>query len=301
MATLKMGTRGSPLAVAQSGMAARQLEKLNPGLTVETVIIKTTGDMFGAPSPEVAKTLPQGAKGLWIKELEEALLDGRVDFAAHSCKDLPAVLAPGLSIAAYPEREDPRDAFVARPGLDWAEVKPGTRIATSSLRRHLMLSAAKPGIVLMPLRGNVDTRLRKLAEGEYDAMVIATAGLRRLGRADVPHEPMDIKVMLPAPAQGALALEVKTDRKDVAAVVAKLDHAPTRRCVEYEREFLAAVGGGCGSPVAAHARIQSGGVLLEAFYAHEGEKSGKRVAGLCADDARREAFVRDLAAQAKKR
>src|SRR3989344_552825 len=113
MATLKMGTRGSPLALAQSGAAARQLEKLNPGLTVETVVIKTSGDLFGAPSPEVAKTLPQGAKGLWIKELEEALLDGRVDFAAHSCKDLPALLAAGLSIAAYPEREDPRDVFVA--------------------------------------------------------------------------------------------------------------------------------------------------------------------------------------------
>lgn len=301
MALLKMGTRGSPLAVAQSGAAARLLEKLNPGLTVETVIIKTTGDMFGAPSPEVAKTLPQGAKGLWIKELEEALLDGRVDFAAHSCKDLPALLAPGLSIAAYPEREDPRDAFVARPGLDWNEVKAGMRIATSSLRRHLMLTAAKPGVAIVPLRGNVDTRLRKLAEGEYDAMVIAVAGMKRLGRVDVPHEPMDIKVMLPAPAQGALALEVKTDRRDVAAVVAKLDHAPTRRCVEYERAFLAVVGGGCGSPVAAHARLQDGGVLLEAFFAHEGETAGKRVAGVCPDDGRREAFVADLAAKAKAR
>lgn len=301
MAILKMGTRGSPLAVAQSGMAARLLEKLNPGLTVETVIIKTSGDMFGAPSPAVAKTLPQGAKGLWIKELEEALLDGRVDFAAHSCKDLPAMLAAGLSIAAYPEREDPRDAFVTRPGLDWNEVKAGTRIATSSLRRHLMLTAAKPGIVLMPLRGNVDTRLRKLAEGEYDAMVIAVAGLKRLGRVDVPHEPMDVKVMLPAPAQGALALEVKTDRHDVAKIVAKLDHQATRRCVEFERAFLGAVGGGCGSPVGAYAQMRGDGVLLEGFYAHEGETAGKRVAGLCSDVARRESFVADLAAQAKSR
>jgi hydroxymethylbilane synthase len=301
MATLKMGTRGSPLALAQSGAAARLLEKLNPGLTVETVVIKTSGDMFGAPSPEKAKLLPQGAKGLWIKELEEALLDGRVDFATHSCKDLPALLAPGLSIAAYPEREDPRDAFVARPGLDWAEVKAGTRIATSSLRRQLMLSAAKPGVTLLPLRGNVDTRLRKLAEGEYDAMVIALAGLRRIGRSDVPHEAMDVRVMLPAPAQGALALEVKTDRRDIAKIVGTLDHHTTRRCVELEREFLSAVGGGCGSPVGAYAQLRGGGVHLEAFFAHEGEASGKRVSGLCADDARREAFVSDLAAQAKKR
>ncbi|MBI4060247.1 MAG: hydroxymethylbilane synthase, partial [Elusimicrobia bacterium] len=212
MAILKMGTRGSALALAQSGQAARALEKLNPGLKVETVVIKTSGDLFGAPPPEVAKTLPQGAKGLWIKEIEEALLDGRVDFAVHSAKDLPALLAAGLAVAAYPEREDPRDTFVARPGLVWAEVKAGIKIATSSLRRHLMLTAAKPGIVLLPLRGNVDTRLRKLAEGEYDAMVIAAAGLKRLGRSDVRHEPLDVEVMLPAPAQGALALEVKSGR-----------------------------------------------------------------------------------------
>lgn len=296
-----MGTRGSPLALAQSGMAARALEKLNPGLTVETVVIKTTGDMFGAPAPEVAKTLPQGAKGLWIKELEEALLDKRVDFAAHSCKDLPALLAAGLSIAAYPEREDPRDAFVARPGLAWAGVKAGMKIATSSLRRHLMLNAAKPGIELMPLRGNVDTRLRKLADGEYDAMVIAVAGLKRLGRGDVPHEPLDVKIMLPAPAQGALALEVKSSRHDVAKIVAKLDHQATRRCVEFERAFLGAVGGGCGSPVGAYAQLRGDGVLLEGYFAHEGAKEGKRVAGLCSDVARREAFVMDLAAQAKRR
>ncbi|MEK7232461.1 MAG: hydroxymethylbilane synthase [Elusimicrobiota bacterium] len=301
MATLKMGTRGSPLAIAQSDMAARALEKLNPGLTVETVIIKTTGDTFGAPSSAIAKTLPQGAKGLWIKELEEALLDGRVDFAAHSCKDLPALLAEGLSIAAYPEREDPRDAFVSRSGLDWAGIKAGIRIATSSLRRQLMLTAAKPGVVILPLRGNVDTRLRKLAQGEYDAMVIAVAGLKRLSRTDILYEPMDVKVMLPAPAQGALALEVKTDRRDVAKIVAELDHQTTRRGVEFERAFLGAVGGGCGSPVGAYAQLRGDGVLLEGFYAHEGETAGRRVAGLCSDVARREPFVADLAAQAKSR
>ncbi len=296
-----MGTRGSALALAQSSQAARALERLNPGLTVETVVIKTSGDLFGAPPPEIAKTLPQGAKGLWIKELEEALLDGRVDFAAHSAKDLPALLAAGLSVAAYPEREDPRDAFVAKPGLTWAAVAAGARIATSSLRRHLMVNAAKPGVTLLPLRGNVDTRLRKLAEGEYDAMVIAVAGLKRLGRADVPYEALDVKILLPAPAQGALALEIKTVRHEVAEIVGKLDHPATRRCVEFERAFLAVVGGGCGSPVGAHARLEAGGVLLEGFFAHEGETSGKRVAGLCSDVARRESFVADLAQSAKSR
>ena len=295
---LKMGTRGSPLALAQSGQAARALEKLNPGLTVETVVIKTTGDLFGAPSPEKAKLLPQGAKGLWVKELEEALLDGRIDFATHSAKDLPAMLLGGLSIAAYPEREDARDCVVGTP---WAKLAPGSRVATSSLRRSLMVSAAIPGAVLLPLRGNLDTRLRKLADGEFDAMIAAVAGLKRLGRGSEAKEPLDPSVMLPAPAQGCLALEVRSDRKDVAKIVAALNHEATQRCVEFERDFLAAVGGGCGSPVGAYARIQSGGVLLEAFYAHEGEKAGKRVAGLCADSGRREAFVADLAAQAKRR
>ena len=296
-----MGTRGSALAIAQSSQAARSLERLNPGLTVETVVVKTSGDLFGAPTPEAAKALPQGAKGLWVKELEEALLDGRVDFAAHSGKDMPAFLAAGCSVAAYPEREDPRDALVARPGLAWASLSAGAKVATSSLRRRLMILAAKPGVSLTNLRGNVDTRLRKLKEGEFDAMVIAVAGLKRLGRGDVPHEPLDAKIMLPAPAQGALALEIRSDRRDIAALVAKLDHEATRTCVEFERAFLAAVGGGCGSPVAAYARLQSGGVLFEGYFAREGEKAGKRVAGLCSDPARREAFVADLAAQAKAR
>ena len=293
-----MGTRGSALALAQSSQAARALEALHPGLTVETVVIKTTGDMFGAPPPEQAKLLPQGAKGLWVKELEEALLDGRVDFAAHSAKDLPANLLGGLSIAAYPEREDPRDCLV---GTQWAALKAGSRVATSSLRRSLMVSAAVPGAVLVPLRGNLDTRLRKLADGEFDAMIAAVAGLKRLGRGDAAGEPIDPKVMLPAPAQGALALEIRSDRKEVAALVGALDHAATRLTVEFERAFLGAVGGGCGSPVGAYARTQSGGVLLEGFYAREGEGAGKRVAGLCGDPARREAFVRDLAAQATRR
>jgi hydroxymethylbilane synthase len=296
-----MGTRGSALALAQSSAAARALERLHHGLTVETVVIKTSGDLFGAPPPEEAKALPQGAKGLWIKELEEALLDGRVDFAVHSAKDLPALLAAGLSVAAYPVREDARDALVPRPGLTWESLGSGAKVATSSLRRQLMLAAAKPGVELLPLRGNVDTRLRKLADGEFDAMVVAVAGLRRLCRSDVAHEILELSVMLPAPAQGALALEVRTDRRDVAALVARLDHHDTRLCVEYERAFLAAVGGGCGAPVGAHAVLRAGGVLLEGFFARDGEKAGKRVAGLCAEPSRREAFAADLAAQAQAR
>ncbi|HAZ09218.1 MAG TPA: hydroxymethylbilane synthase [Elusimicrobia bacterium] len=300
MAVMKMGTRGSPLALAQSGQAARRLEALNRGLVIETVVVKTSGDLFGAPPPEQAKNLPQGAKGLWVKEIEEALLDGSIDFAAHSAKDLPALLAPGLSVAAYPEREDPRDALVAREGLAWAVLKAGMKVATSSLRRRLMLSAAVPGVQLQALRGNVDTRLRKLREGEFDAMVIAVAGLKRLGRGEVRHEPLDPSVMLPSPAQGSLALEVRSDRTDVARIVGALDHPATRLCVEFERGFLGAVGGGCGSPVGAFALPRGGGVFLECFFAREGETAGRRVRGLCADPARREAFVAELAAQARK-
>lgn len=295
--TLKMGTRGSALALAQSGLMARALEKLHPGLTVETVVVKTTGDVKGAPPPEEAKLLPQGAKGLWVKELEEALLDGRVDFAVHSGKDLPAMLLGGLSVAAWPEREDPRDAVV---GKKWSELKGGDRVGTSSLRRAIMAQEAVPGLVAVPLRGNVDTRLRKLADGEFDAMIAALAGLKRLGRAE-GAEPVATKAMLPSPAQGALALEIRGDRKDVATLVAALDHAPTRACVEFERAFLSAVGGGCGSPVGAYARLEAGGVLFEGFYAREGDTCGKRVAGLCADVSRRESFIRDLAAQATRR
>lgn len=290
-----MGTRGSALALAQSGQAARALEKLNPGLTVETVVIKTSGDLFGAPPPEKAKLLPQGAKGLWVKELEEALLDGRVDFAAHSAKDLPATLLGGLSIAAYPEREDPRDCVV---GKKWVELKAGDKVATSSLRRSLMAAQAIPGIELVPLRGNLDTRLKKLADGEFDAMICAAAGLRRLGRADAATQTLEPAVMIPSPAQGALALEIRSDRTEVKQSLEKLDHWATRVCVEFERAFLAGVQGGCGSPVGAYARLQSGGVVMEAYYAREGEKKGKRVADHCPDPSNRDAFVAALVAQA---
>jgi hydroxymethylbilane synthase len=301
MATLKMGTRGSALALAQSGQAARALEALHPGLRVETVVIKTSGDLFGAPPPDEARELPQGAKGLWVKEIESALLEGAVDFACHSAKDLPSALAPGLAIAAYPEREDPRDCLVARPGLSWSGLKAGMRLGTSSLRRQLLAAEAVPGLAFEPLRGNVDTRLRKLSEGAFDAMILATAGLKRLGRWAEGMEPLDPAAMIPSPAQGSLALEVRADRREIASLVGALDHAETRLRVEFEREFLAAVGGGCGAPVAAHAVVRGGGVALAAFYAAEGEKSGRRVEGYCADPARREPFVRDLAARARAR
>lgn len=301
MAVLKMGTRGSALARAQSGQVARALEALHRGLKVETIIVVTSGDLFGAPSPEEAKNLAQGAKGYWVKEIEQALIDRTIDFAVHSAKDLPSALVPGLAIAAYPEREDPRDALVAKPGLNWAGLAAGARVATSSLRRALLLRELKPGVEIIPLRGNVDTRLGKLAAGEFDAMVLAVAGLKRLGRKDVSWEALDPDAVLPAPAQGALALEARGDRADVARLLAALDHAPTRACVELERAFLAAVGGSCGSPVAAHARLADGGLNLSAFFARDGEAAGRRVSGSLADPAKRDAFAAELAARATAR
>lgn len=301
MATLKMGTRGSALALAQSSWAARALEALHPGLKVETVVITTSGDRFGAPSPEEAKKLPQGAKGLWVKELEEALLAGAVDFACHSAKDLPAGGTAGLRIAAYPEREDARDALICRPGLSLAGLKAGRLIGTSSLRRQQLLALAVPGLTFAALRGNVDTRLRKLAEGRCDAMVLAVAGLRRLGKGEVAHEPLDPSLMIPSPGQGALALQARSGKDDAARLAAALDHAATRECVELERAFLAELGGGCGAPVAGHARRQAGGLLFEGYYAADGESTGRRVSGLLADPARAEPFARDMASQARSR
>lgn len=293
-----MGTRGSALALAQSSWAARQLEKAHPGLKVESVVITTSGDRFGAPPPEIARTLPQGAKGLWVKEIEEALLSGSIDFAVHSAKDLPAETLPGLLIAAYPEREDARDVLIGRGGAAFAALKPGARVGTSSLRRQLLLDAAKPGLSFSAVRGNVDTRLKKLADGQFDALVLAAAGLKRLGRADVPHEALDPSMLIPSPGQGALGLEVKEGRGDIVSLVAALDHRATRLCVELERAFLAAVGGGCGSPVAGHATLEGGELRFAGFLAPEGARKGTRVAGRCAPEASR-AFASDMARQAR--
>ncbi|MDX6770060.1 MAG: hydroxymethylbilane synthase [Elusimicrobiota bacterium] len=301
MTVLKMGTRGSPLALAQSGLVARALEAAHPGLKVETVVVKTSGDLFGAPPPEKAKALPQGAKGLWVKEIEEALLRGELGFAVHSAKDLPAVMTPGLVVGAYPKREDARDALVCRAGLTWATLPKRARVGTSSLRRQHLLAAARPDLVFLPLRGNVDTRLRKLAEGEAEAVALAVAGLKRLGRGDAPHEALDPGLVVPAPAQGALALQVRADGGEAAKLVAALDHAATRVCVELERGFLAGVGGGCGAPVAAHARHQAGGLRFDAYFAADGEAAGRRVEGVLPDGADAVAFARVMAEKARAR
>jgi hydroxymethylbilane synthase len=296
---LRMGTRGSPLALAQSGQTAAALASLHPGLEVETVRIQTSGDRFSIQSPAQASVLAQGTKGLFVKEIEEALSEGRIDFAIHSAKDLPAELMGGLVIAAYPEREDPRDVFIGRGGLRWAAAGAGTRIGTSSLRRQVQLLAAKPGLVMLPMRGNVDTRLRKLNEGLCDGLVLAGAGLRRLGLRDVPHEPMSEDLLLPSPGQGALAVEARQDRREVAELLARLDCRQTRIEVELERAFLKEMGGGCSVPLAARARLRGTEAEFSVFYSEPDGSRSVRFDETCRDLSRAQEHARDLAGRVR--
>jgi len=298
---LYMGTRGSALALAQAGTVAADLTRRHPGLEVEIVRIRTSGDRFAEKTPLEARDLAPGAKGLFVKEIEEALADGRVDFAVHSSKDLPAELKAGLVIAAYPPREDARDAFIGRDGLRWAQAVSGTRIGTSSLRRQVQLLAAKPGLRILPMRGNVDTRLRKLKEGACDGLVLARAGLKRLGLESIAHEPLPEAVLLPAPGQGALALEARRDRSDIMDLLAGLDHRATRLEVEFERAFLKEMGGGCSVPLGARAVARAAQMEMTVFYSEPDGSRAVRLAAECRDLECRDAFARDLAAQVRSR
>jgi hydroxymethylbilane synthase len=257
MARLRIATRGSALAVAQSGLVARAVERAL-GVETELVRIRTEGDRL-----QQGSLAALGGKGLFVKELEEALLDGRADFAVHSAKDLPARLAPGLDLAAFPERADPRDALV---GSRLDALRTGARVGTGSLRRAAQLRAARPDLELVPLRGNVDTRLRKLAEEGLDAVVLACAGLERLGLAVRIDERLDPARLLPAVGQGTLALEARAGSA-LAADLAALDHGPTRAATRAERAFLERLAGDCTVPLAAYARLEGGEVALAALLA----------------------------------
>jgi hydroxymethylbilane synthase len=258
---LVLATRGSPLALAQAALVEHALRER--GHRVERLPLVTTGDRRSA----AAGTPPQGAKGLFVKELEEALLDGRADLAVHSAKDLPAELPAGLAIGAVPPRADPRDVLIGPPGgLD--ALPPGARVATGSPRRRAQLLAVRPDLEMVEMRGNVDTRLRRLAEGRADAIVLAAAGLARLGLAPPGTEPLDPEISVPAPGQGALALEVRTDRAEVLELLASLDDPASRDCLLAERAALAGLGGDCLAPVGAFAApVGDGRLRLDAFVA----------------------------------
>jgi len=258
MAQLVIGSRGSKLALWQ----ARHIESLLQALGHETriEIIVTTGDKITdvALAQVGEKT---ATKGVFTKEIEEALLDRRIDLAVHSLKDLPTELPEGLQIGMVPEREDPRDALVGK-SLD--ELKPGDRIGTSSLRRAAQMRALQPEVEMLDIRGNVDTRLRKLDEGQYDAILLAASGLKRLGLSDRITQALEADQMSSAVGQGALAVEIRQGDESTAAALAPLEHSATRTAVEAERELLRSLGGGCQTPLGARAVAAKDSVALQA-------------------------------------
>jgi hydroxymethylbilane synthase len=237
---LRLGTRGSPLALAQAGWIARQLRE-RCGQPSVVVTVATPGDESTAPIERL------GTTGVFTTTLRAALLRGAVDFVVHSCKDLPTAPVPGLQVAAFPAREDPRDALIWPGGTSLDALPPGARIGTGSPRRAALLRATGRQLQVVPMRGNVDTRLRKLADGEVDALVLAMAGLSRLGLLDAVATPLDPLLLMPAPAQGVLAVECRTDDPVTAAQLRTLDHAPTRAAAITERSFLATFDVGCGA------------------------------------------------------
>lgn len=252
---LTIGSRGSQLALWQANWVKGRLEGLGESCRIE--IIKTTGDKI--TDVPLAKV---GAKGLFTKEIEEALQEGRIDLAVHSLKDLPTALPGGLGLAGIPEREDSRDALV---GFRLENLPDGAKVGTSSLRRAAQLRVLRPDLEIDPVRGNLDTRLRKLDEGQYDAIVLASAGLKRMGWENRIAEALPPEIMCPAVGQGALAIETRQDGGPAECLCRRLDHAATRVAVNAERAVLASLGGGCQVPIGAHARVENGRLRLLAI------------------------------------
>jgi hydroxymethylbilane synthase len=254
-AKVRIGTRGSPLALAQAHDVRRRLTAAH-GLAEdqsELVIIKTSGDMItDRPLADV------GGKGLFTKEIEEALLGGKIDLAVHSTKDMETVLPRGLTIAAILKREDPRDAFISLKYRTLDELPAGARVGTSSLRRQAQVLKRRPDLEIVPFRGNVDTRLKKLADGVADATFLACAGLNRLGLSQHVTQKIPTDVMLPAVGQGAVAIEIRSDDEETARLIAPLNDEATALCVAAERAFLAVLDGSCRTPIAGLAELADG-------------------------------------------
>lgn len=267
--TLRLATRRSALALVQARAAAAEIVTHHPDLRIEELLVTTSGDRFrDRPLQDI------GGKGLFLKEIEQALLDGRADFAVHSMKDVPTELAPGLVLAAVPARADPRDVLVSRTGRGLADLPRGARVGTSSLRRRTQLLSLRPDLNVLPLRGNVDTRLRKVEEGEVDAVVLAAAGLDRLDLRDRATEMLAPHDFLPAVGQGTLGIECRDDDERVRSWLAALDHPLTRICATAERAFMEAVEGSCRLPVAAYGVQEDGQLWLRGLLA---EEDGSRV------------------------
>jgi len=268
MRAVVLGTRGSSLAMCQTQIVRARLEERVPALPVRVQALTAQADRH----PEVPLAALSG-EGVFVKELEAALLGGRIDVAVHSLKDLPLDLPNGLEIAAVLERDEPRDALVSRSGVRFEELPRGARVGTSSLRRRSQLLAWRRDLEMLDIRGNVDTRLRKLDESRYDAIVVAACGLIRLGLEERITEHLELSRMLPEPGQGALAVEVRADDREMADWVSGLEDPVTRACVDAERAFLRALGGGCRVPIAAYASECQGSLTLEgAVIAADGSR-----------------------------
>jgi hydroxymethylbilane synthase len=264
-----IATRGSKLALWQAEWVRSLILKLNPGLQVELLKIKTTGDKI--TDVPLAKV---GGKGLFVKEIEEAMLRDEADLAVHSMKDVPTELPDGLYISAILEREDPRDAFVSTKAGSLKDLKTGSTVGTSSLRRSCQLKSMRPDLKIESLRGNLDTRMRKLDEGQFDAVILAAAGMKRLGFGDRITETLGPDVSLPAIAQGAVGIECRTDDEFINKLIEPLRHYESTIQVKAERAALKKLEGGCQVPIAAHAVLQDGKLIMDGLV---GSVSGDRI------------------------
>ena len=260
--TLKIGTRGSQLALWQANWVKSALLAEDSSLSIELVIIKTTGDkILDVPLAKV------GGKGLFVKEIEEALLNGKIDLAVHSMKDMPSLIPQGLFIGAIPEREIPQDVLISKNNRHLSELPSGAIVGTSSLRRKAQLLFTRPDLVVVPLRGNLDTRLKKLETENLDAIILAAAGVKRLGFEKRVSQYLDENIMLPAVGQGALCIEIRENDPEVSPIVATLEDPKTRTIITGERAFLNRLEGGCQVPIAAHGKIHKNIFTLSGLVA----------------------------------
>ncbi len=270
-ALLRIGTRGSPLALVQARAVRARLAAVlgAPEEEIELTVIRTSGDTIqDRPLSE------EGGKGLFTKEIEEALIDARIDLAVHSTKDMPTFSQAGLMLAACLEREDPRDVFISHKAASLQELPQGATLGTASLRRQAIAKRLRPDLKVMPLRGNVETRLRKLDEGQVDATLLALAGLKRLGLTQHATKIMEVHEFLPAVGQGAIGIEAREDDERVLAMLARIDHADTSDAIACERAFLAELDGSCKTPIGGHADVSGDTIHFRGLLAHpDGEPS----------------------------
>lgn len=292
---LRLGTRGSALALTQSRWVQERLQRLSSGLRVEIVPIKTTGDAQSQPLEPGSGDMN---KRLFVKEIEEALLENKIDLAVHSSKDLPGIIPQGLTLAAFPEREDPRDVLLLSSSAAGLEgLGPGAKVATTSLRRKIQIQKIRPGVEVVPIRGNVDTRLRKLDEGGFQGILLAAAGLARL-KIERPCHYFPIQEMVPAPGQGALAVECREGDSEVLNILKGLDDEKTRSEVECERAFLIEMGGNCQMPLGALAEKEGGWIRMTVFWSDPEGKNPVTLAGRAKAE-KAAALASDLASRVK--